>query len=114
MSDITPKPDPPDDPALTAAIARAAEIIDRLEKRRNEVLEQRRADVTEVQTLARSESLLKAAGRPLRGRLTDIARAADENLARIDTDRQNFVEAMKKARTSLGTGKKRRRAVGKG
>jgi DNA-binding TFAR19-related protein (PDSD5 family) len=114
MSDTTPKPDAPEDAVIAQAVARANEVLDRIELRRMEILDRRRAAIDKTERIANADVLHKAVGTKFEPRLKEITKAAGERLARVDTARKEFADAVKKVRSGLAPPKKRRRAVRSG
>lgn len=113
MSETNPNPDAPEGAVFAQAIARATEVLERIERRRMEILDRRREAIALTERLLKSEPLRKAAAR-LEPRLNEIAKAAGERLGRTDAARKELAETVKKARLALTPRKKRRRAVSSG
>jgi hypothetical protein len=103
------KLDQPTD-ALTEAMARVGEIMERVETRRTEVLDRRKKALEESIRVATAPELRKGLrDKEQLARLDAVAKTAQEGLGRIGDERKELAEAMKKARAAVAPPKKRRR-----
>lgn len=114
MATSTRKP-PVNTDVLTEAIARANEILERVEARRTEVLDRRRKALEETLRVAALPAFQAAVNDPaLRQRADAMRERASEELTRVEEARKQTAESFKAARSALALQKKRRRVISVG